>query len=335
MFKFFTQRKWYLWSIGGTLLILVATWYQVQLDVRINEWFGEFYDTLQKALTEPNSVSEKDFIAYLFTFAKIAAVYILVVIFSDYFTSHWTFRWRTAMADFYHDKWNDASSIEGASQRVQEDTLKFARIMEGLGTGLLDSLMTLIAFTPILWGLSKQIDVLPWIGQVDHALVWVAILSALGGTLLLAAVGIKLPGIEYDIQKEEAGYRKELVHGEDDPIRAAPPTIGQLYNRVRGIHYKSYFHYLYFNTVKWSYFQGMVIVPYLALAPTIVTGAITLGFVQQITRAFGRVEGSLQYLVKSWATIVELLSVWKRLREFEKNLEYNRLKESDTIKQNS
>ena len=57
-----------------------------------------------------------------------------------------------------------------------------------------------------------------------------------------------------------------------------------------------------------------------ALAPTIVTGAITLGFVQQITRAFGRVEGSLQYLVKSWSTIVELISVWKRLTEFEKKL---------------
>ena len=176
MFKFFTQIRWFLWSIGGTLVILLATWYQVQLDVKINEWFGEFYDTLQKALTEPNSVSEKEFIAYLFTFAKIAAVYILVVIFSDYFTSHWTFRWRTAMADYYHDFWDDASSIEGASQRVQEDTLKFARIMEGLGAELLRSLMTLIAFTPILWGLSKSITVLPWIGEVDHALVWVAIL---------------------------------------------------------------------------------------------------------------------------------------------------------------
>ena len=59
--------------------------------------------------------------------------------------------------------------------------------------------------------MSKSITVLPWIGEVDHALVWVAILSALGGTLLLASVGIKLPGIEYDIQKEEAAYRKELV----------------------------------------------------------------------------------------------------------------------------
>ena len=92
------------------------------------------------------------------------------------------------MADFYHDKWNFASSIEGASQRVQEDTLKFARIMEGLGAELLRSVMTLIAFTPILWGLSKSITVLPWIGEVDHALVWVAIVSALGGTFILAAV---------------------------------------------------------------------------------------------------------------------------------------------------
>ncbi len=324
MFKFFTQKKWFLWSLGGTLLILIATWYQVQLDVKINQWFGEFYDTLQKALTEPNSVSEKDFIAYLFTFAKIAAVYILVVIFSDYFTSHWTFRWRTAMADFYHDKWDEASSIEGASQRVQEDTLKFARITEGLGAELLRSFMTLIAFTPILWELSKNITVLPWIGEVEHALVWVAILSALGGTILLASVGIKLPGIEYDIQKEEAAYRKELVLGEDFKESAKPAKISDLYGGVRKIHYKMYFHYLYFNAVKWSYLQGMVIVPYLALAPTIITGAITLGFVQQIIRAFGRVETSLQYLVRSWPIIVELISVWKRLREFEAKLNLNR-----------
>ena len=63
------------------------------------------------------------------------------------------------MANYYHEQWLKARLTEGASQRVQEDTLKFARIMEGLGTGLLDSLMTLVAFTPILWGLSKQINV--------------------------------------------------------------------------------------------------------------------------------------------------------------------------------
>ena len=44
MFKFFTNREWFLWAWIGGLLILLSTWYQVQLDVKINEWFGKFYD---------------------------------------------------------------------------------------------------------------------------------------------------------------------------------------------------------------------------------------------------------------------------------------------------
>ena len=91
------------------------------------------------------------------------------------------------MAEYYHDQWLKARLTEGASQRVQEDTLKFARIMEGLGVGLLDSIMTLIAFLPILWGLSKQVNMLPWIGEVDHALVWVAIISALGRNFIASS----------------------------------------------------------------------------------------------------------------------------------------------------
>ena len=57
MFKFFTSKHWFKWSIFGSIFILISTWYQVQLDVKINEWFGEFYDTLQKALTTPGSVT--------------------------------------------------------------------------------------------------------------------------------------------------------------------------------------------------------------------------------------------------------------------------------------
>jgi len=331
MFKFFTQKKWFLWSILGSLFILISTWYQVQLDVRINEWFGEFYDTLQKALTTAGSVTEKEFYSYLFTFAKIAGLWIIINVITTFFTEHWVFRWRTSMADYYHKNWHKARFIEGASQRVQEDTLKFARFLETLGTGFLDSLMTLVAFTPILWTLSKQITVLPIIGEVNHALVWVAVLAALGGTIMLVAAGIKLPGIEYNIQKEEAAYRKELVLGEDNSDKANPISINQLYDKVRLIHYKSYFHYLYFNAVKWSYLQVMVIVPYIALAPTIVTGAITLGFVQQIARAFSKVETSLQYLVRNWHYIVEFLSVWKRLSEFEAKLESVKDDEKVTI----
>ena len=95
MFKFFVQKKWFKWSIFGSLLILVSTWYQVQLDVLINKWFGEFYDTLQKALSEPGSVTESEFIGYLFTFAKVAGAWIIIAVVTGFFVSHWGFRWRT------------------------------------------------------------------------------------------------------------------------------------------------------------------------------------------------------------------------------------------------
>ena len=323
MFKFFTQKKWFLWSIFGSIFILSATASIVYIDVQINKWFGEFYDVLQKALSEQGSVSLSEFLGWCYKFAKLAGIYIIVLIFTEFFTSHYTFRWRTAMANYYHSQWNKAHAIEGASQRVQEDTLKFARIMESLGAELLRSIMTLIAFLPILYTLSEKVTELPWFGEVAHSMVWVAIITALGGTILLALVGIKLPGIEYDIQKKEAAYRKVLVLGEDNLEKASSPVINNLYDGVRKIHYKQYFHYLYFNAAKWSYLQGMVIVPYIALAPTIITGAVTLGFVQQIARAFGRVEASLQYLVRSWPIIVELISVRRRLAEFERQIEIN------------
>ena len=58
MFRsFFLNRRWFAWSILGTILILAATWYRVQLDVQINEWFGTFYDLVQNALSKPGTIT--------------------------------------------------------------------------------------------------------------------------------------------------------------------------------------------------------------------------------------------------------------------------------------
>ena len=57
MFRFFTTRKWALWAWLGSTLILSSLWIQVEIDVKINEWFGEFYDMIQKALATPNAVT--------------------------------------------------------------------------------------------------------------------------------------------------------------------------------------------------------------------------------------------------------------------------------------
>jgi len=319
--SFFLNRRWFLWSILGSALILLATWYKVMLDVEINEWFGGFYNLIQKALATPGSVAFDEYFGYLLTFGHVAGTFVLIAVALDWFIKHYIFRWRTAMNDFYIAHWEQLRHIEGASQRVQEDTMRFARIMESLGVSFMRSVLTLLAFLPILWALSSHVTVLPWVGEVSHALVYVAILFALAGTVLMAVVGIRLPGLEFHNQRVEAAYRKELVHGEDDASRAAPPTVAQLFGEVRQNYFRLFFHYLYFDIAKWSYLQFSVLVPYLALGPTLVAGAITLGTMQQIIRAFGKVQESFQYLVTSWSTIVELMSVYKRLRAFESRIQ--------------
>ncbi|NNU79546.1 peptide antibiotic transporter SbmA [Halovulum dunhuangense] len=313
-------HRWGRWSVAGSALIIFVTWFQVQLDVMINEWFGEFYDLIQVALAGDSELSAADYYGTLFTFLKIAMVFIFVAVLNNFFVSHYVFRWRTAMNDRYMAMWPRIRTIEGASQRVQEDTMRFARIMETLGTRFIDSIMTLIAFTPILWGLSSFVGELPIIGAVPQALVFTAFIWAATGTTILALAGIRLPGLEFRNQRVEAAYRKELVLGEDAPDRAAPPTVQELYANVRKNYFRLYLNYLYFDIARFGYLQAGVMVPYIALGPTVIAAGFTLGVMQQIIRAFSRVEDSFQFLVHNWSTIVELMSIYKRLKAFEQTI---------------
>ena len=320
MFRFFSDRKWMLWAWFGSALILSSLWVQVKIDVEINEWFGEFYDMIQKALATPNAITIEEYWASLFSFIYLAGIYVAIAVLVSYFTAHYLFRWRESMVEWYHAVYDRARAIEGAAQRVQEDTIKFSRIMEQLGTSLIEAIMVLIQFIPILFGLSMGIPIF-FFGDWQYGLLTGALVWSIGGTLFLIGLGwlLRLVGIEYDLQKKEAAYRKILVIAEDDET-VRPKTIGELFEGVRSIHYLSYLRYLYFNIGRIAYLQANVLSAYVLLAPAIVAGVVTLGVMQQIIRAFGRVEGSMQYLLKAWPTIIELLSVYKRLREFERRI---------------
>lgn len=321
MFRFFKTRKWFLWAWLGSAAILGSLWVQVEIDVKINEWFGQFYDMIQKALASPNSITYTEYWGSLFDFIWLAGIYVLIAVVVSFFTAHYLFRWRASMVEWYHSVYDQARTIEGAAQRVQEDTIKFSRIMEGLGTSFIEAIMILVQFVPILLGLSTGL-VIFFFGDWEYGLVTGALLWSVGGTLFLIGLGwlLRLVGVEYDLQKKEAAYRKILVIAEDDET-VRPKTIEELFEGVRSIHFKSYLRYLYFNIGRIAYLQANVLSAYVFLAPAIVSGAITLGVMQQIIRAFGRVEGSMQYLLKAWPTIIELMSVYKRLREFEKQIQ--------------
>ncbi|HBV40466.1 MAG TPA: peptide antibiotic transporter SbmA, partial [Erwinia sp.] len=283
--------------------------------------YEPFYDLIQRALTHPNSVQIATLYHQLLGFLSIALFAVLVDVLNMFFISHYIFRWRTAMNQHYMAHWSRLRSIEGAAQRVQEDTMRFASTLEDMGVSLINAVMTLIAFLPVLIGLSVHVKNVPLLGDLPYALVIAVVLWSLLGTGLLAAVGIKLPGLSFRNQQVEAAYRKELVYGEDDPTRASPPTVKNLFWLIRKNYFRLYFHYLYFNIARSLYLQLDAVFGLVVLFPSVVTAAITFGLLQQINNVFEQVRGAFQYLVYSWSTLVELLSIYKRLRLFEQVLD--------------
>lgn len=314
-------HRWQRWSVLGTALIIFVTWFMVQVSVAINAWYAPFYDLIQTGLSTPHKVTIGEFYSGIATFLGIALIAVTVAVLNNFFVSHYVFRWRTAMNEYYMAHWQSLRHIEGAAQRVQEDTMRFSTTLEGMGVSLLKSIMTLIAFLPVLVVLSAHVPELPIVGYVPYGLVIAAILWSLLGTGLLAVVGIKLPGLEFNNQRVEAAYRKELVYGEDHADRATPPTMQALFSAVRVNYFHLYFHYLYFNIARIFYLQMDNVFGLFLLFPSIVAGTITLGLMTQITNVFGQVSSSFQYLINSWVTLVELMSIYKRLRSFEHTLD--------------
>jgi len=312
--SFFGSKQWAIWSWGGTLFLTLAIWIQVELTVKLNDWYGRFYNILQKA---------KDVNAFwqsMLEFAYLAGALIFMAMLIYYFTQHFAFRWRQAITYYYLPYWKaKEGSIEGASQRIQEDTYNFARSLESLGLGMFRAILTLIAFIPILWDLSKKITI-PWLQAYDGSLVWIALITSLGGMVASYFVGIKLPGLEYENQKVEAAYRKHLVYSEDDHSYRDLPTIYELFTGLRKNYFKMFNHYSYFTLWSSLYGQVMIILPYLLMGPSLFAGVVTLGAVTQTGNAFGKVNDSFSYLIDHWTEITKFMSVIKRLKEFEKHL---------------
>ncbi|OTG92107.1 peptide antibiotic transporter SbmA [Acinetobacter sp. ANC 3813] len=315
-----SDNPWQGWSVWGSAFILFNIWFGVQVSVVVNAWYNPFYDLIQKMLSGGGGDVTQLYSGTL-TFLYIAMVYVTTAVFNLFFVSHYVFRWRTAMNDYYTANWEKLRHIEGASQRIQEDTMRFAKTMEGLGVSLVEALMTLLAFLPVLFSLSSHVKALPIVGEIPHALMWAAVTWSIAGTVILMLVGYKLPGLEFNNQKVEAAYRKELVYGEDHAERADPLTLQQLFSKVRFNYFRLYFHYAYFNMVRIWYMQLDNLYGLFVLFPSIAAGAITLGLMMQISNVFGKVRESFQYLIASWPTIIELLSIYKRLKAFESTLD--------------
>jgi peptide/bleomycin uptake transporter len=151
--SFFLNKKWFWWAWGGGFFLLLSLLIQVTITVKINEWYKGFYDVLQKPTENDISI----FWDKIFEFIYLALPYVVLATFTAYFTRLYAFRWREAMTFDYIPLWSSGTAkVEGSAQRIQEDTMRFAKIVESLGLQIVRAIMTLIAFTPILWGLVRK-----------------------------------------------------------------------------------------------------------------------------------------------------------------------------------
>ena len=218
---FFGSKKWALWAYGGGSLLAISLWIQVQITVSIYKWYGGFYNLLQTSGEYKDNSAEGIALFYNKlislsywtngfegepSFVVLAFPYVVLAVLTGWFTRIYGLRWREAITFDYIPRWRTVKEeIEGASQRIQEDCNRFARIVETLGLQVVRAIMTLIAFIPVLWGLSSAVSI-PFFSDISGSLVWTALCVSIGGLIISWFVGWRLPGLEYNNQKVEAAF---------------------------------------------------------------------------------------------------------------------------------
>lgn len=317
MWKFF--KSIYARSMLTFIASLVTL--QAYVTLQFNDWYKVFYNSLEdksyEAFTE-SFINRGDLLWYDVTswgFIPLAALSIVLYAYTQYLGNNFSFRWRESITRHYLPLWERCRDLtEGSSQRIQEDTMKFALKAQILGQGLLRAIVILALFIPVLWDLSSVFD-------IEGYLVWIAIVISLGGLGISAVVGRKLPKLEYDNQVVEATFRKSLVKCEDD--REAF-TVSQLLKQLQDLkicYFKLYDNYKIYSLWEMFYFQAGVVLPYIIAAPQFFAGVITLGILAQIGNAFGKIHESMSFLTDQWMVVTELKSVMTRLNEFEESLD--------------
>jgi len=204
------------WAVLATIVVLTLT--QQVFALRLVMWNGRFFNRIQTMLeqgTTSAAEAQKEIRSMVYDYILILMPATIVTPMLSRLTREYTLQWRLTLMDTYASAWDAAASIEGASQRVQEDTKKFGEGVLIVFREILTALFALVVFTPLLLELSAK-TVLPFLpAVVQHSwLVWLALTLAVAGLLVAAFVARKLVLIDIANQRVEATLRKRLVQAE-------------------------------------------------------------------------------------------------------------------------
>lgn len=321
----------------GLLIFVAHALFKAWLKQALNKWYNEFYDEVQTAMPAAETLDagsgpenllhqrRKTVNELLVQFCLIVAPSILVNPVAKYCAQRWTYAWRVALLRSYLTAWNPVgSTVEGAAQRLHEDTQRFSDGLFSCFATLLDSVLTLVVFSPILTGLGRKVAP-PVHGWDSHWLFIIAVSGALGGILTSALVGRKLVGLEVANQQVEARLRTKLVLLAERPDEAPPPPVANSFQMVLKDMWQNYHRlftqFVLMNTWLGTFDQAWVIIPYMLCAPLLFADdpsrRISLGTLVATSNAFGKVFDSLAVLSDSWPAVNAFRSVMRRLSEFE------------------
>jgi putative ATP-binding cassette transporter len=328
-----TRPYWKSEDKAAAWLLLIGvvglTLAMVYMDVLFNQWNNAFYTSLQK-------MDKAQFLPLIGRFGILAAIYIVMYIYSVYLNQWLQIRWRRWLTDRYLTEWLSrrtyyrmsltTDGTDNPDQRVAEDLRLFVEQSLDLSLGLLNAVVTLFSFVFILWGLSGAIEVTLGgrVYEVYGYMVWVAVGYALVGTWLVHVIGRPLIGLNYSQQRFEADFRYNLVRFRENTegIALYRGEAGEMAGfRERFKHVADNWWAImkrmkFLNTFRIGYDQAAVVFPFLAAAPRFFSGKFTLGDLTQTASAFGYVQRSLSWFINAYSSFASWKATVDRLTGF-------------------
>ena len=258
--------------------------------------------------------------------------------------NYWAASWRFVLVEEYLQRWHrNSRPLEGVSQRIHEDAHRFTEGINWITYDLLDSIASLMAFTPLLAMLGEKVPP-PGFGKGEVPGVWLACAAVGGGivgTCISLFIGRHLVAIRVTIQRLNAKLRRDLVLVESayehvagaDPdeystkrscraSRLAPfaPLLTEMWNAYSTMY--AHLGALRFWNELWSNVDELL--PYILVAPRLIAAdpemRLSYGDLAQIKNAVGRVFNQIWTWAEKWEDLTEWMSVHRRLHELEEML---------------
>ncbi len=319
------------WRACGLLAgVIGSELFVVYVAVKMNQWNAEFF----------NAVEARNWDAVrgaLVVFVVITIGAILSGMGQYWFGQTLIIRWREWMTQRYVALWMAEGrhyrirfvdqTVDNIHLRIGNDVLLFIQRTHELGTGFLQSIVSLLSFAYILWGISL-IASLPLFG-VDLSFPGYLVLLAIGyaalGTMVAHLIGWPLIPLQFRQQRFESDFRFAIARVTDYADSVAlmggeAVERGELRRRF-GALVRNWVALVnrqnWLNGFIFGYYHVSTVFPVLVVTPAYLVGAIPLGVLMQASLAFQKVESAFAFCITSYAKIAEWRAVMNRVAQFE------------------